>query len=442
MLKKSSVWQRLSMAAMNFLIGMTITVLMAVIVMQLTGRQNRELALHTAEVYSARTERLLDSLFHKTDVLDAILVENGGQMDDKTFQRLSATLDDGIGIRAVQCLPDGIVRFCYPIEGNDDVIGTGVFDDPQRRADAMLALETRSIALSGPYQLYQGGLGLVARNPVFLTDEEGNEIFWGFTVIILDLPEALDPIVLSELTKDGYAYRLYCVVDTGEEMTIAESGTVLESEGIDYTIHVPNHVWTLSIIPEKGWNEWGLVAAIFMTGSLISLLMSVVIFQWQERTRVLRRIAVTDELTGLYNRRYLNETIDKWCRRGGEPFTLFYMDLDCFKKINDTLGHHWGDVVLIEAAGRIAAVLGPGILTARVGGDEFVAAETDSAGVYQATVERIHHMFHEPFLLEDRQLMVGVSIGCVRFPEDGEDYETLMHKADERMYKEKQNRHI
>lgn len=442
MLKKFTAWQRLSTAAANLLLGMTATVLIAIIVMQLTGRQNRELAQHTAEVYSARTERLLDSLFHKTDVLDAILVENSGKMDDETFQRLAATLDDGIGIRAVQCLPDGIVRYCYPLEGNEEVIGTSVFDDPQRRADAMLALDTRSIALSGPYRLYQGGFGLVARNPVFLINEDGDETFWGFTVIILDIPEALEPIMLSELTQDGYAYRLYCVNDTGEEMTIAESGTVQEGEGIDYTIHVPNHVWTLSIVPEKGWNEWGLAAAILTAGSLISLLLSAVIFQWQERTRALRRAAVTDELTGLYNRRYLNETIDKWCGKGRGTFTLFYLDLDCFKKINDTLGHHCGDVVLIEAAKRIAAALGPDTLLARVGGDEFAAAQTDDAGIYQAAMKRIHQAFEQPFLLEDKNLTVGVSIGCVRFPDDGTDYDTLMRRADERMYKEKQNRQI
>lgn len=200
--------------------------------------------------------------------------------------------------------------------------------------------------------------------------------------------------------------------DTGEKMTIAESSTVSEGEGIDYAIHVPNHVWTLSIVTEKGWNEWGLVTAILMAGLLISLLLSVVIFQWQERTRVLRRIAVTDELTGLYNRRHLNKTIDKWCRKGREPFTLFYMDLDCFKKINDTLGHHWGDVVLIEAAKRIAAALGSNALLARVGGDEFVAAQTDVNGTNHATMEHIHQVFAKPFLLEDEKLMVGVSTGC------------------------------
>ncbi|MCC2817288.1 sensor domain-containing diguanylate cyclase [Lachnoclostridium pacaense] len=430
--------KRWSATAVIFLSGLTVTILLAVTFMQLTNKQNHELALHTAEVYSARIERLLDGLFHKTDVLSAILIENGGRMDEETFQRLAETLDDGVGIRAIQCLPDGTVRYCYPLEDNEKVLGTSVFDDPERRADAMLAVETRSVALSGPYQLYQGGMGLVARNPVFLTDDYGSEKFWGFTVIILDLPEALEPILLSELAQGGYDYRLHCVTDTGEEMNIAGSETIPEG-GIDYVIHVPNHTWTLSIVPLNGWNNRGIVAAILLAGILISLLLSVVIYQWQERTRVLKIKSDTDELTGLYNRRYLNEIIDKWCRRGRE-FSLFYMDLNRFKQINDTLGHHWGDILLIEAAKRIAEAMGREALIARVGGDEFAAVIPDAPQIKACHIseEQICQEFEKPFLLGDIRMTIGVSIGCVQFPQDGADYDTLMHKADERMYMEKQ----
>lgn len=442
MLKKAPIRQRWSAAAVTFLLGLTVTALLTITFAQLTSRQNHKLALHTAEVYSARTERLLESLFHKTDVLSAIIIENEGEMDEKTFQKLAVTLDDGMGIRAVQCLPDGIVRYCYPVEGNEAVIGTSVFNDPKRQADAVLAVETRSIALSGPYQLYQGGLGLVARNPVFLTDEDGTETFWGFTVIILDLPEAIEPILLSELTQEGYGYRLHCVIDTGEEMTIAQKGRVPEDSRINYTLHVPNHVWTLSIFPEGGWNNWGVTAAIMLVGTLISVLISIVIYQWRERTRVLHQASVTDEMTGLYNRRFLSETVDKWCRKKNEAFYLYYMDLNRFKQINDTLGHHWGDVLLTEASGRIAEALGPDALLARVGGDEFVAvAEERVCREDCRTVElRIHQMFENPFMLNGEPVVIGISIGCARYPSDGTDYDTLMHEADQRMYREKQAR--
>lgn len=441
MLKKTSLLRRLSVAAANLLIGLAITAAIAVIVARLTSDQNHKIALHTAEVYSARTESLLDSLFHKTDVLNAILIQSGGVLDEQTFQELASILDDGAGVRAVQCLPDGIVRYCYPLEGNENVMDTSVFNDPKRQKDAILAVETRSIALSGPYQLYQGGLGLVARNPVFINEDE-NEIFWGFTVIILDLPEAIEPILFSELTQEGYAYRLHCIIDTGEDMTITENGAVPEEDCIDYTIHVPNHVWTLSIMPEKGWSSWGVVTAILLAGALISILLSTIIYQWGERARVLREISFTDELTHLYNRRYLNETINGWCRGKTEEFCLLYMDLNRFKQINDTLGHRWGDILLEEAARRIIEAVETEIMPARVGGDEFVVATTYGPYVkeYNTLEERIRKVFEDPFVLDDKQVMIGVSIGYAHYPKDGTDFDTLIHKADHRMYKEKQIR--
>lgn len=77
---------------------------------------------------------------------------------------MAKSLADGEGIRAIQYLPGGAVLYCYPLEGNEAVIGNNVFDNPRRRDDALLAVDTREIALSGPYSLTQGGLGLVARN--------------------------------------------------------------------------------------------------------------------------------------------------------------------------------------------------------------------------------------------------------------------------------------
>ena len=145
-------------------------------------------ARHVADVYSARSEMLLNSLFHKTDVVEAIVLANNGELSQSVFENVAKSLFDGDGIRAVQYLPGGIVEYCYPLQGNEAVIGSSVFNDPKRRKDALLALETRETALSGPYNLTQGGFGLIGRNPVFLTRENTDEKFLGFSVIILDLP--------------------------------------------------------------------------------------------------------------------------------------------------------------------------------------------------------------------------------------------------------------
>ena len=436
--------RRLSAVFATVLLGMMITLILSGLVAHSIAEQDHALALHTAAVYAARIEQLLDRLFHKTDVLSAIILENDGELKKQTFQKLAVTLDDGAGIRAVQCLPDGIVRYCYPLEGNEAVIGTSVLTDPKRQKDAMLAVETKSIALSGPYLLDQGGLGLVARNPVFLEDEDGEASFWGFTVIILDLPDALEPIVLDELTQSGYAYRLHCVTDAGEEKTIAEAGTLPASGAVNYDIHVPNHAWTLTLAPESGWIHWGVIWMILLVGAVISTLLAVTLYQRRTRIWALQKASWTDELTGLYNRRYLSEMVDEKCRNREYEFGLLYLDLDKFKQINDALGHQWGDALLVEVARRVSDTVGAGPVLARIGGDEFLVAAECSACEQGCTgmLQRICKAFEEPFLLDGRSVTVGVSIGCARFPQDGTDFNTLMYTADQRMYEEKQARRV
>ena len=190
-----------------FLTGVLLTIAFAVYAAWTSVGHRRTDALRTAEVYSARLETLLSGLFHKTDVLESVIIAGHGHIPETVFEDLARSLADGAGIRAIQYLPDGVVTYCYPREGNEAVIGTSVFTNPKRRADALLAVNSRGIVLSGPYSLFQGGLGLVARNPIFLTEADGQEKFWGFAVLILDLPEALKPVFLNALRQEGYAYR-------------------------------------------------------------------------------------------------------------------------------------------------------------------------------------------------------------------------------------------
>lgn len=188
-----------------FLTGVLLTIAFVAYAAWSSADHRRTDALHTAEVYSARLETLMGGLFHKTDVLESVIIAGHGHIPETVFEDLARSLADGAGIRAVQYLPDGVVTYCYPREGNEAVMGTSVFTNPKRRADALLAVNSRSIVLSGPYSLFQGGLGLVARNPIFLTEADGREKFWGFAALILDLPEALKPVRLSSNMPPEYA---------------------------------------------------------------------------------------------------------------------------------------------------------------------------------------------------------------------------------------------
>jgi diguanylate cyclase (GGDEF)-like protein len=120
------------------------------------------------------------------------------------------------------------------------------------------------------------------------------------------------------------------------------------------------------------------------------------------------------------------------------------MDLDKFKQVNDTFGHHYGDLLLQEAASRLHQTLRGSDTVARLGGDEFamLLPGTDESGAIQAA-EKVVAALEQPFVLEGRSLDVGVSIGIALCPQHGEDPSALLQAADAAMYLAKRgNRHF
>jgi diguanylate cyclase (GGDEF)-like protein/PAS domain S-box-containing protein len=176
----------------------------------------------------------------------------------------------------------------------------------------------------------------------------------------------------------------------------------------------------------------------------------------QERDRAtgylsrIEALAYTDPLTGLQNRRRLEELVDValWDARAADgAVALLFLDLDGFKAVNDTLGHAAGDELLVRIARRLRDRLRRGDLLARLGGDEFLVAVT---GLVPATAEveaarlagELADLVAEPLLLRDEQVQVGVSIGLSVAPADGDDFGTLLHHADVRMYGAKALRRV
>lgn len=161
-----------------------------------------------------------------------------------------------------------------------------------------------------------------------------------------------------------------------------------------------------------------------------------------ERTRIqdrLRHMAHHDALTGLPNRPLFYDRFDvalKRAHREKELVGLLYLDLDDFKTVNDTWGHHAGDLVLQQMAERLTGCVRISDTVARMGGDEFTVlliniADRASA---EAARERILQAMTEPFDLGGAETRLTVSAGLAAYPEDGEDTETLLRRADAGMY--------
>ncbi|MFC0397429.1 putative bifunctional diguanylate cyclase/phosphodiesterase [Paraburkholderia rhizosphaerae] len=164
--------------------------------------------------------------------------------------------------------------------------------------------------------------------------------------------------------------------------------------------------------------------------------------------RQLKYLATRDPLTGLYNRAYLSDRMRDLLGppasgySGGEVprVAVLFVDLDGFKKVNDTAGHEAGDALLCSVARRLAACVHKGDTLARVGGDEFVIAVSgyESAAHLTALARQILETVAMPFAVADNEYYLGASIGISVCPEDGRDATTLMRNADSAMYQAKQ----
>jgi diguanylate cyclase (GGDEF)-like protein len=164
---------------------------------------------------------------------------------------------------------------------------------------------------------------------------------------------------------------------------------------------------------------------------------------------MIQKMATHDALTGLPNRALFNEALVHaigQAQRHRRSLALFFLDMDRFKNINDTLGHTVGDRVLLEVGRRLTAAVRASDMVARLGGDEFVLLVEDFADTRDLAdiAGKILGAFEPTFTVEAQELALSASIGICTFPEDGRDAQTLLSNADIAMYRAKEqgrNRH-
>ncbi|MCB1774081.1 MAG: EAL domain-containing protein [Gammaproteobacteria bacterium] len=169
----------------------------------------------------------------------------------------------------------------------------------------------------------------------------------------------------------------------------------------------------------------------------------------EDANQRIQHMAYHDTLTNLPNRTLLTERIERAlvrARRTGQAGALLFLDLDRFKRINDSLGHNVGDRLLIELANRLRQALREEDTVARLGGDEFVVLLEGLGQRHDRAVEKaqeittkLRGVFNEPFSLQGHTLYVTASIGIVTFPNDGDSVDQLLRHADTAMYHAKGN---
>lgn len=160
------------------------------------------------------------------------------------------------GVAELALAPGGIITSVAPLAGNEMAVGLDLFKHPAQRKEALLARTSEKLTLAGPLELVQGGTGVVGRLPVFLDDSNGRSLFWGFTIVVLRLPETLDKAHLPNLDKQDLAYELWRThPDSGQKQNIARNSAIPPIEPVNQSLRIPNATWTLSVAPIKGWSD-------------------------------------------------------------------------------------------------------------------------------------------------------------------------------------------
>ena len=160
------------------------------------------------------------------------------------------------------------------------------------------------------------------------------------------------------------------------------------------------------------------------------------------RGKLLEALALRDPLTGLANRRLLDDRIEMAlarARRYKSAMALLYLDLDGFKEINDTLGHRAGDVLLTMVAGRLVATVREEDTVARLGGDEFIIAlwSVRNSDETATVAARVIEAVAQPYGIEGHTVRISTSAGVAIYPAHGLDAEALLKNADLALYEAK-----
>lgn len=190
--------------------------------------------------------------------------------------------------------------------------------------------------------------------------------------------------------------------------------------------------------------EWLSISAIRNDKGEITKLAAILsdITERKKSEEQIKNLAYYDMLTGLPNRRLFSDRLNMSianAHRHDHQLAVVFIDLDLFKRINDTLGHSVGDKLLLEVAKRISGQLREGDTAARMGGDEFtlLLQEIDDADCAVAIAHRVIGALSEPINVDNSTLYVTASLGISIYPYDGRDSETLVRNADTAMYRAK-----
>lgn len=426
--------KKLMLPVLIFLVGCLVLTIVLYHSYRSNYKQVRNVTALNATTYAERLQNDMNRGVAITDTLEEIAISANGEIDN--FQKVARNLMADF-IQSIQIAPDGVVTDIYPEAGNE----AGKIDlihDESRGEICRYGRDKNIVTMQGPFDLKQGGQGIAIRNPVYLEGADGSPVFWGFTIVIIRVPEIFTESIQS-LTKFGYDYSLTKTVSPLSDDTeiVSSSGNIMKNP-ITFEFEFCGCLFDFEVMPADGWSHgWNVFPQLFLGICVILLLtgLTVVILVIERHRDTLKKMAITDPLTGLLNRKGFDEQLKKVMQGDLHIHCVgIQMDIDDFKFINDMYGHVVGDAALKSLAQDMQSYFNDNSIICRNGGDEFSAILVD-------TTEEEARKKIEQFTLQPRHITYNggehpfyISLGYAEYPKDCEDVSELIRCADMALY--------
>ena len=387
-----------------------------------------------ATTYGERIKNEITNGIAITDTLKQVLISENGKISQ--FDTIAENIMSDV-IESIQLAPDGNVTDIYPSEGTE-ASKIDLLQDKDRSKISCYARDNHVIITQGPFDLKRGGCGIAVRNPVYLKDENNQEYFWGFTIVILRVPDIFSDAI-SALSDFGYEYRLSKTdAPWSDTYKVVYQSDDQLTHTVSYGFTIGEENWKLEVAPESGWRDLRLLIIVGGMFTTVVLLFSGLTRVWlvsKENKNKFQILAHTDSLTDIYNRYGFDELAERMITKNPKThFVAALLDIDDFKFINDIYGHVYGDRALKSLTDSMKAFFPKNTLLGRNGGDEFCILLPDHT--YKEAGELLLQFTKLPktFSCKGKEYPFFISLGYAEYPTFASSRSQLMRCADAALY--------
>ena len=387
-----------------------------------------------ATTYGERIKNEITNGIAITDTLKQVLISENGKISQ--FDTIAENIMSDV-IESIQLAPDGNVTDIYASEGTE-ASKIDLLQDKDCSKISCYARDNHVIITQGPFDLKRGGCGIAVRNPIYLKDENNQEYFWGFTIVILRVPDIFSDAI-SALSDFGYEYRLSKTdAPWSDTYKVVYQSDDQLTHTVSYGFTIGEEHWTLEVAPESGWRDLRLLVIVGGMFTAVVLLFSGLTRVWlvsKENKNKFQILAHTDSLTDIYNRYGFDELAEKMITKNPKAhFVAALLDIDDFKFINDIYGHVYGDRALKSLTDSMKAFFPKNTLLGRNGGDEFCILLPDHT--YKEAGELLLQFTKLPktFSCKGKEYPFFISLGYAEYPTFASSRSQLMRCADAALY--------